>query len=169
MTGAPLPGRSRTGWGFDAHRLGGDPPLLLGGVAVSDGEGVIATSDGDVLAHAVADALLGACVLGDLGDWFPSDDPSNLGADSMALLATVVSAGRDAGWLCSHVDVTVIAEHVRVAPHRSRIRAGLAEILALPLDHVSVKATTTDGLGLIGDGSGIAAMAIVTVEGVATE
>lgn len=153
----------RTGWGFDAHRFGGPPPLLLGGVTVSDAVGVIATSDGDVLAHAVTDALLGAAVLDDMGEHFPSSDPSQLGADSMALLRRTVAGARSAGWRAHHVDVTVIAEEVRVAPHRTEIRAGLAGALEMSIDRVSVKATTTDGLGLIGEGAGIAAVAVVTV------
>ena len=155
---------TRTGWGFDAHRLGGDPPLLLGGVEVSDTNGVVATSDGDVLAHAVTDALLGACVLGDIGDWFPSDDPAYAGADSMGLLRQVVAAAAGAGWRPTHVDTTVMAEKIRVSPHRDAIRARLAGALALPLDDVSVKATSTDGLGLIGEGEGIAVVAVVDVE-----
>jgi 2-C-methyl-D-erythritol 2,4-cyclodiphosphate synthase len=155
---------TRTGWGFDAHRFGGDPPLLLGGVEVSTVVGVSATSDGDVLAHAVTDALLGACALGDMGEWFPSDDPAYSGADSMALLRRVVGAARESGWQPSHVDATVIAEKVRVAPHRSGIRASLADALALSVDMVSVKGTTTDGLGLIGVGEGLAVMAVLDVE-----
>jgi 2-C-methyl-D-erythritol 2,4-cyclodiphosphate synthase len=133
---------------------------------VSDRAGVVATSDGDVLAHAVTDALLGACALGDMGDWFPSDDPASAGADSMRLLARVVSAGREAGWHTSHLDVTVIAEEIRVGPHRQAIRARLAEVIGIPVDRVSVKATTTDGLGPIGEGQGIAVAALITVEGV---
>jgi 2-C-methyl-D-erythritol 2,4-cyclodiphosphate synthase len=163
MTGAAPPGQSRTGWGFDAHRLGGDPPILLGGVVVSEETGVIATSDGDVLAHAVTDAVLGAAVLGDMGDHFPSDDPSYAGADSMALLRRAGAEALSAGWRADHVDVTVIAESVRVAPYRSGIRAGIALALGLEVDRVSVKATTTDGLGPIGEGEGIAAVAVVTV------
>jgi 2-C-methyl-D-erythritol 2,4-cyclodiphosphate synthase len=160
---SPAGPTTRVGWGFDAHRLDGEPPLKLGGVIVSESEGVSATSDGDVVAHAVADALLGACVLGDLGGHFPSSDPANLGADSMVLLGRVVVLARDAGWQSVHVDVTVLAESVRVAPHRETIARNLADPLSLPLDAVSVKATTTDGLGFVGRGEGLAAMAMVTV------
>jgi 2-C-methyl-D-erythritol 2,4-cyclodiphosphate synthase len=158
------PRQTRTGWGFDAHRIGGDPPILLGGVPVDEGRGVVATSDGDVVAHAVVDALLGACVLGDIGSRYPSEDPGSAGADSMSMLRAVHEAGRSSGWSPTHVDVTVIAEQVRVAPHRDAIRSGLAGALGLTDDRVSVKATTTDGLGLIGSGEGIAAVAVVTVE-----
>ena len=107
----------RVGWGFDAHPLDGDPPLRLGGVVVSDMVGVSATSDGDVLAHAVTDALLGACVLRDIGQYFPSEDPSLLGADSMSLLAKAVTMASAAQWEPVHVDVTVVAQDVRVARH----------------------------------------------------
>jgi 2-C-methyl-D-erythritol 2,4-cyclodiphosphate synthase len=155
---------TRTGWGFDAHRLGGEPPVLLGGVEVSDTSGVVATSDGDLLAHAVTDALLGACALGDIGEWFPSDDPAYLGVDSMELLRQVVARAARAGWRPTHVDTTVIAESIRVSPHRDAIRARLAEALGLSLDDVSVKATSTDGLGLIGEGEGMAVVAVVDVE-----
>ena len=101
----------RVGWGFDAHPLDGDPPLTLGGVVVSDTVGVSATSDGDVLAHAVTDALLGACVLGDIGQHFPSEDPSLLGVDSMSLLAKAVTMASEGQWEPVHVDVTVVADN----------------------------------------------------------
>ncbi|HSM44142.1 MAG TPA: 2-C-methyl-D-erythritol 2,4-cyclodiphosphate synthase [Acidimicrobiia bacterium] len=159
------PGEStpRVGWGFDAHRLDGHPPLRLGGVVVSDTEGVTATSDGDVVAHAVTDALLGACVLGDLGEHFPSDDPGSRGADSMGLLGEAVAMATNSGWQTSHVDVTVVAQAIRVAPHRGKIARNLAHVLGVADDAVSVKATTTDGLGFIGEGHGLAAIAVLTV------
>lgn len=155
---------ARVGWGFDAHRLDGDPPLLLGGVEVSDTDGVSATSDGDVLAHAVSDAVLGAATLGDIGQHFPSSDPASAGADSMEMLQQIVGMSVDAGWKPEHVDVTVVAESIRVAPHRDQIKANLAEALGLSPADVSVKATTTDGLGFIGEGHGLAAIAIVTAQ-----
>ena len=154
---------TRVGWGFDAHRLDGEPPLKLGGVVVSDSLGVSATSDGDVLAHAVTDALLGACVLGDLGEHFPSDDPTSTAADSMSLLRRAVAMAADAGWKAAHVDATVVAESIRVAPHRARIIAGLGEALSLADGAVSVKATSTDGLGFVGRGDGLAVVAVLTV------
>lgn len=154
---------SRVGWGFDAHRLNGEPPVKLGGVVVSGDLGVTATSDGDVVAHALADALLGACALGDIGELFPSDDPSTADADSMRLLGSVVVVAADAGWRPAHVDVTVVSESVRISPHRDAMVAGLAEILGLSEDSVSVKATTTDGLGFIGRDEGLAAVAVMTV------
>ena len=153
----------RVGWGFDAHRLDGEPPLLLGGVTVSADTGVTATSDGDVLAHAIADAVLGAACLGDLGDHFPSDDASNQGADSILFLRQVSTMALAAGWAVSHVDATVVAQEIRVAPHREEIRRSIADAVAASLEQVSIKATTTDGLGFIGQGEGLAAVAVVTV------
>jgi 2-C-methyl-D-erythritol 2,4-cyclodiphosphate synthase len=159
---APPP-TARVGWGFDAHVLTDEPPVILGGVVVSDTRGVEATSDGDVLAHAVIDAVLGACVLGDLGEHFPSDDPALAGADSMFLLRQAATMAVAAGFLITHIDVTVVAEDVRVAAHRNAIVASLAEALGVPPDSISVKATTTDGLGFIGRGEGLAAVAVATV------
>ena len=153
----------RVGWGFDAHRLDGDPPLLLGGVVVSEALGVSATSDGDVLAHAVTDAVLGAAALFDIGDHFPSDDPAYHGADSMMLLRQAVALADSGGWVVGNADVTVVIEKVRVSPLREQIREGLADALGVGLDAVSVKATTTDGLGFIGRGEGLAVVAVVTM------
>jgi 2-C-methyl-D-erythritol 2,4-cyclodiphosphate synthase len=163
MAGMPPPGRMRTGWGFDAHRLGGEPPLVLGGVVVSETDGVLATSDGDVAAHALTDAVLGAAVLGDMGEHFPSSDPAWAGADSIGMLSRAVRMAAEAGWKVEHADVTVVAEWVRVAPHREEMRWRLAGALEADPSRVSVKATTTDGLGFIGAGEGIAAMAVVTL------
>ncbi len=159
---SPPSSSTRVGWGFDAHRFGSDPPVLLAGVVVDDRRGVEATSDGDVLAHAVADAVLGAAALGDLGDRFPSRDPQWQGADSMALLRDVVAAARSAGVAPTHLDATVVAQTVRVAPHRDAIRRALAAALHLDVGRVSVKATTTDGLGFLGRDEGIAAVAALT-------
>lgn len=150
----------RVSWGFDAHRLGGDPPVRLAGVVVDSARGVLATSDGDLVAHAVADALLGAAGLGDLGAHFPSSDPRWEGADSMDLLDQVVAMSSNVE--ISFVDVTVIAQDVRVAPHREAIRESLAAVLGIDVGLVSIKATTTDGLGALGAGEGIAATAVVT-------
>ena len=152
----------RVGWGFDAHPLTDEPPLILGGVQVSDTHGVDATSDGDVVAHAVTDALLGACVLGDIGQHFPSDDPAIGGADSMFLLRQAATMAMATGWVPAHVDVTVVAEEIRVNPHRDAMRDHLADALGMSAANLSVKATTTDGLGFAGRGEGLAAMAVVT-------
>ena len=157
--------RWRVGWGADVHRFGTEPPVLLAGVAVDSGRGVLATSDGDVVAHAVIDAVLGAAGLGDIGMHFPSSDPQSRDADSMEMLQTVVGLAEAASWRLAFCDVTVISESVRIAPHRQAIRTGLAGALGLSIDDVSVKATSTDGLGWIGRDEGIAAMAAVSVAG----
>jgi 2-C-methyl-D-erythritol 2,4-cyclodiphosphate synthase len=153
----------RVGWGFDAHALNTTPPVILGGVVVSQDFGVEATSDGDVLSHAIIDAVLGACVLGDIGDHFPPDDPALEDADSIVLLEQAATIAMAAGFLITHVDGTVIVEKVKVAPFRAEIRAKLADALGLPIGVVSVKATTTDGLGFAGRSEGIAAVAVATV------
>jgi 2-C-methyl-D-erythritol 2,4-cyclodiphosphate synthase len=153
----------RVGWGADVHRFAGPGLTRLGGVVVDESRGVEATSDGDVVAHAVADALLGAAALGDLGALFPSDDPRWGGADSMALLAEVVARVKEAGYRVSSVDATVIAEKVRVTPHREAIRQRLAEVLEVEAAGVSVKATTTDGLGFLGRDEGLAAVAVAVL------
>ncbi|MGH8874651.1 MAG: 2-C-methyl-D-erythritol 2,4-cyclodiphosphate synthase [Acidimicrobiia bacterium] len=153
----------RVGLGVDAHRFGGKPPLRLGGVVVDEDLGVEATSDGDVVAHALADALLGAAALGDLGSHYPSSDRRWRDADSLGLLAQVAARVREEGVEPVYADVTVVAEQVRIAPHRQAMRERLADALGLPVESISVKATTTDGLGLIGAGEGLAALAVVTV------
>jgi 2-C-methyl-D-erythritol 4-phosphate cytidylyltransferase/2-C-methyl-D-erythritol 2,4-cyclodiphosphate synthase len=153
----------RVGWGYDAHRLDGQPPLLLAGVVVSESVGVNATSDGDIVAHALTDAILGACAAGDIGEHFPSSDPASQGADSMRMLAHAVDLCRTAGFSPESVDVTVIAEDIRIAPHRGAMAASLAAVLGLGPASVSVKCTSTDGLGFIGRGEGLAAVAMVTV------
>lgn len=153
----------RVGWGLDAHRFGGSGPLLLAGVAVSD-RGLEGTSDADVLAHAVADALLGAAALGDLGMHYPSSDPQWEGADSLALLADVVDKVAGAGFRVVQVDTTVVAQSIRVGPYRQAIRERLGYTLGLETGQVSVKATTTDHMGFIGRDEGMAAIAVVVLE-----
>ncbi len=162
MTGATV----RIGSGFDAHRIGGAPPLKLAGVVVDSEQGLVATSDGDVVAHAVADALLGAAALGDLGMFFPSGDDKWKGVDSMELLARVVDSLHTEGLVVGNLDVTVIAERVRVSPHRGNMRRRLAAVLGTDTDRISVKATTTDGMGFAGRGEGIAASAVVLVRSI---
>ena len=149
----------RVGWGFDAHRFSPQGEIQLGGVVVDASRGIEATSDGDVLAHALTDALLGAAALGDLGSFYPSSDPQWTDADSMAILADAVRRVADVGLVPYQIDVTVIAELVRVAPHREAIRQSLAEVLGLELTEVSVKATSTDQLGFLGRDQGLAVVA----------
>ena len=153
----------RVGWGCDVHRFGGPGPTLLGGVVVDAERGVEATSDGDVLAHATADALLGAAALGDLGALFPSGDPRWRGGDSMALLAEVAARVGAAGYRVTSLDATVVAERVRVAPHREAIRLRLAGVLGVDPRAVSVKATSTDGLGFLGGDEGLAAVVVAVL------
>lgn len=156
----------RVAWGYDAHRLDGRPPLLLAGIVVSDSVGVTATSDGDVVAHAVTDGLLGAVGAGDIGEHFPPSEPASEGADSMEMLARALELCREAGFAPHFCDVTVIAEDVRVAPHRRDMSQSLARALGLDAASVSVKATSTDGMGFIGRGEGLAAVAVVTVSAI---
>jgi 2-C-methyl-D-erythritol 2,4-cyclodiphosphate synthase len=153
----------RTGLGVDAHRFSPTGTVKLGGVVVDEARGVAATSDGDVVAHAVTDAVLGAAALGDMGDHFPSSDTRWRDADSMELLARAVALAGDHGFAVASVDVTVLAERVRIAPHRASMRANLAARLGVEVAAVSVKATTTDGLGWLGADEGIAATAIVVL------
>lgn len=153
----------RVGHGIDAHRFGEEPPIVLGGVVVDDTRGVEATSDGDVATHALVDALLGAAGLGDLGEHFPSSDPRWQGVSSLDLLAHAVGLLAEAGWGVGNVDVTIVAERVRVGPHREAMRSTLAEVLGVDVGAVSVKATTTDGLGFTGRDEGLAAHAVATV------
>ncbi|GMQ98157.1 MAG: 2-C-methyl-D-erythritol 2,4-cyclodiphosphate synthase [Acidimicrobiia bacterium] len=154
---------TRVGFGFDAHRFGGSGPIVVCGVDIDHPVGVLATSDGDVASHAVCDALLGAAALGDLGMHFPSGDPQWQDARSLDLVAACAQKVRAAGFDISHVDVTVVAQNVRISPHRSAMRAKLGGALDLPATSISVKATTTDGLGWIGSDKGMAAHAVVTV------
>jgi 2-C-methyl-D-erythritol 2,4-cyclodiphosphate synthase len=153
----------RIGSGIDVHAFG--PPtagaqVVLAGVVVSSDAPLEGHSDADVVAHAVIDALLGAAGLGDIGERFGVDDPATEGADSMRMLAEVVVDVARAGWRPANVDVTLIAALPRVAPHRAAMRDRLAEVLGVPRTSVSVKATTTDGLGSIGRGEGVAAWAV---------
>lgn len=154
----------RVGLGFDVHPFGGEGPVVLGGVAVDADRGLAGTSDADVAAHAIADALLGAAALGDLGVHFPESEAGWHGADSMALLKEIVALLAGRGQQLHNVDVTIVAQSVRIAPHREEMRHRLAEVLGIEVSAVSVKATTTDHLGAIGRDEGIAALAVVAVE-----
>ncbi|MDE0137034.1 MAG: 2-C-methyl-D-erythritol 2,4-cyclodiphosphate synthase [bacterium] len=155
------PGPFRSGLGFDAHRFGGNPPLRLAGVVVDSRRGLMATSDGDVAAHAVIDALLGAAGKGDIGTHFPSSDPRWQDADSMEMLRSVVRSVASGGLAASNLDITIVAETVRVGPHRDEMENRLAAALGLARERVSVKATTTDGMGFTGRDEGVAALASV--------
>ena len=152
--------RMRVGHGYDAHRFGPGDGIVVGGVRIAFDRGVVAHSDGDVLLHAVCDALLGAAGLGDLGEWFPDSDPRWQGASSRALLRTVRERIGTAGWRPVNVDATVIAGAPRLAGHRTAMRAVLAADRGIEEDAASVKATTTEGMGFIGRGEGIACHAV---------
>jgi len=153
----------RIGQGFDVHRLERGESVTLGGVRIACPYRIVAHSDGDVLIHALCDALLGAGGLGDIGRWFPDSDDKYRGADSRELLREVVARLADAGWQPVNVDLTLIAEVPRVAPHVDRMRERLAKDLGVPIAAVNVKATTTEGLGFTGRREGIAAQAIALV------
>ena len=155
--------RVRVGWGVDAHRFGGSWPIRLGGVLIDSDRLVEATSDGDVACHALVDAVLGAAALGDLGMFYPSSDEQWHGASSIELLRDAVRRVIEIGWRVDQVDVTVIAQSVKVAPHRDSIRVGLSVALRVPVENVSVKATTTDRMGMIGRDEGLAATAVAVL------
>jgi 2-C-methyl-D-erythritol 2,4-cyclodiphosphate synthase len=150
----------RIGHGYDLHALAAGRRLVLGGVEIAHDRGPIAHSDGDVLLHALADALLGAAALGDIGQHFPDNDPAYAGADSRALLRRVTALVRAAGYTVANVDVTVLAQRPKLAPHRDAMRANIAADLGLDIGAVSVKATTTEGLGPVGREEAIAAHAV---------
>jgi 2-C-methyl-D-erythritol 4-phosphate cytidylyltransferase/2-C-methyl-D-erythritol 2,4-cyclodiphosphate synthase len=160
LAGRLLP---RTGMGFDAHAFGGEGPIILGGVEVPHSRGLAGHSDADVILHAITDALLGAAGLGDIGEHFPPSDPRWKGADSSIFLAHAVALLGEKGGLIDHIDCTVIAEAPKVGPYRAAMRVRIAEIARLSVDQVSVKATTTEGLGFTGRGEGIAAQAIASI------
>ncbi|TME68159.1 MAG: 2-C-methyl-D-erythritol 2,4-cyclodiphosphate synthase [Chloroflexi bacterium] len=150
----------RAGIGYDIHRLAADRRLVLGGVAIEHPTGLAGHSDGDVLLHALMDALLGAANLGDLGRHFPSDDPAYAGASSLGLLKRVGALIREAGFAVSSLDATVIAQAPRLVPYIGAMRDAIAGALGIESGQVSVKATTNDGLGVVGSGEAIAALAI---------
>jgi len=155
---------ARTGIGYDIHRLAPDRRLVLGGVAIEHPTGLVGHSDGDVLLHAIMDALLGAAGLGDLGTHFSSDDPAYEGANSLALLRRVAALLEGAGLVVASVDATVIAEAPRLAPHIDAMRRGVADAIGADVGRVSVKATTNDGLGALGAGQAIAALATALLD-----
>ena len=151
----------RTGIGLDTHRFRSGRPLVLGGVAIPYERGLAGHSDADVLTHAVIDALLGATGKGDIGEHFPDTDPRYAGADSLALLRAVVA---ELGATVVHVDATVMMERPKLGPHKAAIRASLAAALGIAEEAVNVKATTGEGMGFVGRGEGVAALAVATLE-----
>lgn len=154
----------RVGQGYDVHPFEPGRGLVLGGVVFRGETGLAGHSDGDVLTHAVIDALLGAAALGDIGSHFSSDDERLRGTDSIELLKQVTKLIAAAGCEIVNVDATVVAEQPRIAPHVSEMRQRLALALGVEVSHVSIKATTTDGLGAIGRAEGIAAQAVALID-----
>jgi 2-C-methyl-D-erythritol 2,4-cyclodiphosphate synthase len=153
----------RTGIGWDSHKLVADRKLILGGVTLEHSHGLLGHSDADVLTHAIIDALLGAAGLDDIGAHFPDTDAAYEDADSLVLLRDVVERIAGAGFGIDHVDATVIMERPKLAPHRGAIRATLAAALGLDGAQVNVKASTGEGLGFVGRGEGVAALAVATL------
>ncbi|HKG27293.1 MAG TPA: 2-C-methyl-D-erythritol 2,4-cyclodiphosphate synthase [Thermomicrobiales bacterium] len=153
----------RTGIGYDAHRFQLGRRLVLGGVEIAHPSGLAGHSDADVVLHAIVDALLGAAALGDIGHHFPPSDPAWRNADSRLFLAHAAALVRNAGFEILNVDTTVIAEEPRIGPHAQAMRRAIADTLGVGEDAVSVKATTNEGMGFVGRGEGIAAIAVATI------
>lgn len=166
---APRPTRldQRTGIGWDSHRLVEGRPFILGGVQIESTVGLHGHSDADVLAHAITDAILGAAGLGDIGDHFPDTDAAYKGADSIVLLQDVLAKVRGLGWEIVNVDTTVVAERPKLGPAKRQIAERLAEVLGLHPSCVGVKASTGEGLGFVGRGEGVAALAVAQLRGAA--
>jgi 2-C-methyl-D-erythritol 2,4-cyclodiphosphate synthase len=154
----------RVGQGFDAHRFENGRKLILGGEEIEHPMGLLGHSDADVLTHALIDAILGAAGLGDIGMHFPDTDPAYQGASSIGMLKTVVDDIRGLGFLVTNIDITVFAQSPRIAPFRGAIIRNLAEAMTIKPECISIKATTTEGMGFIGRSEGIAAAAIVLLE-----
>lgn len=154
----------RTGFGYDSHRLVEGRPFMLGGILIPHDKGGQGHSDADVLLHAVADALLGAVALGDIGLHFPDTDPAWKDADSSVLLKHVVELVRQKGWSVGNMDCTVVLEEPKLRPHVDHMRAAIAKLLGTPLDAVSVKASTNEKMGFTGRGEGVCAYAVVLLQ-----
>ena len=154
----------RVGMGYDVHRLVEERRLILGGVEIPYEKGLLGHSDADVLLHAIMDAMLGAAALGDIGRHFPDTDPAYKGADSMVLLQACREKLRAAGYRVHNLDALICAQAPKMAPHIETMRANIARALQLDVDAVNVRATTTERLGFVGDGSGISAYAVCLLE-----
>ena len=154
----------RIGHGYDVHRLVEGRRLIIGGIEIPYEKGLLGHSDADVLLHAICDALLGAAALGDIGHLFPDSDPAYKGADSLALAREVTKLLHAKNYRIGNVDATILAQAPKLAPHIPLMRENLALALGIPVDAVSVKATTEEGLGFTGSGEGIAAHAVCLIE-----
>jgi len=157
--------RQRFGIGYDSHTFGAKRPLILGGVTIEHTSGLVGHSDGDAVAHAITDALLGAAAMGDIGRLFPDDDPKWKNADSIKLLAEVKRRIVAASYTLVNVDVTVITEEPKLAPHVDDMRGNIATALGLPLSAVSVKAKTNEGMDSVGKGKGLQVFAVASIGG----
>lgn len=156
---------TRIGFGFDSHRLVAGRPLIIGGMEIEHDKGLAGHSDADVLVHAIIDALLGAAALGDIGSHFPPDQKRWQGADSVELLQKVVAMLTENNWGIENIDSTIVAEAPQFAAHRDAMRERIAAACAIERGRVSVKATTAEGIGMIGAGEGIAAYAVAALSG----
>ncbi len=154
----------RIGQGFDVHRFGGDGPVTIGGVKIDHEQGLLAHSDGDVLLHALCDAILGALALGDIGQHFPDTDDAWAGSNSRDLLNHVMALATDHGYRVVNADMTIIAQAPKMAPHIKTMRERIAQDCQCAADAINVKATTTEQLGFTGRGEGIAAQAVVLMD-----
>ena len=153
----------RSGIGYDSHRFVPGGPLVLGGVRIPSDVHLHGHSDGDAIAHAITDAVLGAVAIGDIGEMFSDTDPANSGRDSIEMLSRAVARVREAGWEVAQVDVVVIAETPKIAPHRVAMQTRLAAALGVEARDVSIKGKTNEGMGFVGRGEGIACIATATV------
>ncbi len=153
----------RVGIGYDSHRFADGGPLKLGGVEIPFERHLVGHSDGDAIAHAVTDAILGAAALGDIGEMFSDRDPANRGRDSLDMLGVALDRVKATGYEVAQVDVTVIAEAPRLAPHREAMRSALAGVLDVAPTAVSIKGKTNEGMGWVGRGEGIACIAVATL------
>src|SRR5215204_5208642 len=153
----------RTGIGYDSHRFAPGGPLVLGGVEIASDVHLRGHSDGDAIAHAVTDAILGAAGLGDIGTMFPDSDPANAGRDSIEMLILAVGHVEAAGWRVGHVDVVVITETPRISPHRAAMRERIAGALRCAAEDIGIKGKTNEGMGFVGRGEGLACLATATL------
>ena len=154
---------TRAGIGYDSHRFGTEGPLILGGVTIPGSVRLVGHSDGDAIAHAITDAILGAAGAGDIGEMFADTDPANRGRDSLEMLRSAVERVAALGLRVQQVDATVVAERPKIAPHREAMRSALAAALGVASECVSVKGKTNEGMGWVGRGEGIACIAVATL------
>jgi 2-C-methyl-D-erythritol 2,4-cyclodiphosphate synthase len=158
----PIPA-VRIGIGYDSHRFAPGGPMVLGGCSIPSDVSLVGHSDGDAIAHALTDAILGAAAAGDIGEMFPDTDPANRGRDSIAMLRLAVARIQSLGWAVHNADVTVVAERPKIGAHRDRIRAALAAALGIEVRAVSVKGKTNEGMGWIGRAEGLACVAVASL------